>query len=224
MNLRGLVAGVLAGIAGAAAWAAVAYYANLEIGYLAWGIGFLVGLAVAAVGQSPGAPAGALAVAITLLSILGGKYASVDMMLRAELQKMTDAEVSLGPQDFEEDAMIGNIAYEIAEQREEAGETIAWPDYDKEDENLTAEATFPPAIWREAKQQWTSKTPDEQLQLREEASENAKAMMGAFQDQMVASARGEAFTASFGVLDLVFFGLAVATAWGIANNGSIGDD
>ena len=39
-------AGLATGIAGAGVWLAIAHFANMEIGWIAWGIGFLVGVAV----------------------------------------------------------------------------------------------------------------------------------------------------------------------------------
>jgi hypothetical protein len=41
-----VLAGLGAGLAGAGVWLAIAHFANMEIGWIAWGIGFLVGLAV----------------------------------------------------------------------------------------------------------------------------------------------------------------------------------
>lgn len=45
--VKSVVGAVLGGIAGAAIWAAVAFYAHLEAGYVAWGVGILTGLGAA---------------------------------------------------------------------------------------------------------------------------------------------------------------------------------
>lgn len=68
------IAGV--GLVGALAWGLVAFYANLEVGYLAWGIGALAGFVAVKFGGR-GAGIGVLAGAVTLLSMFGGKLLSV---------------------------------------------------------------------------------------------------------------------------------------------------
>lgn len=73
-----IVAGVVAGLVGAAVWGAVAYFLDMELGLLAWGIGGLVGFAVGATAQEDAGPStGILAVVLSVLSIMGGKYAMV---------------------------------------------------------------------------------------------------------------------------------------------------
>lgn len=225
MNARGIIAGLVAGLLGAAAWAALAYYTGVEIGYLAWGIGVLVGLAVAAVGQSPGVAAGGLAVLLTVCSLVVGKYATVELVLRKHLaEAMDSADADLRPEEFEEPALIGRIANQIAEQREANGETIQWPDVSDEDEDAGPEEYFPTNIWRDATRQWNAKSDPEKQQAREQAASETRAMVEQFQNVFFAEARKQGFLASFGPMDLLFFGLAVASAWGIAKNGSLGDD
>jgi len=66
-------AAVAAGIIGAAIWAATAKFANYEIGYVAWGIGALVGGAAMFMGAA-GRFGGMVCAVVALLSIAGGKY------------------------------------------------------------------------------------------------------------------------------------------------------
>ncbi len=69
--------GMAAGILGAAAWAALAYFAGVESGIVAWGIGGIVGFGTA-LGSRGGSPATALiAVLITVVAICAGKYLAV---------------------------------------------------------------------------------------------------------------------------------------------------
>lgn len=72
-SVTGLVVALIAGALGAAAWAALAIYANFEVGYLAWGIGALVGFATVRFGGF-GQPMGVAAAIISVASIFGGKY------------------------------------------------------------------------------------------------------------------------------------------------------
>lgn len=83
MMLAVIVGGVAA-LAGAIVWALVAYYANLEIGYLAWGIGALVGLAFLKFYKPGGTVAGILAVALALGGITVGKFLTMDMYFSSD--------------------------------------------------------------------------------------------------------------------------------------------
>ena len=210
-----IIAGLVAGAIGAAIWAAIAYYAEVEIGYIAWGIGLVVGIAVAAAGEN-GPLAGVTAVAITILSIVGGKYATVEMSIQeaqAQLQNW-DEEQAFSADEVSDEVIQGILADAIAEQREADGESVEWPEYDEDEDSV--EATYPADIWKEAGGQLASKTDDEKQELRQQhvdrVKEWAKEMGQAMADQW----REEGFLASFGPMDLLFFGLAVFTAWGVA--------
>lgn len=67
-----LAAAAGAAVAGALIWAGIGYVAHLEIGFVAWGIGALVGGAARGAGGR-GGPVGMTAAALTLASIAGGK-------------------------------------------------------------------------------------------------------------------------------------------------------
>src|SRR5262249_40727772 len=72
---RILLAGLAAGAAGALIWGAIAYFAHLEVGIVAWGIGFLVGCCVRLADRSfHNKLAGVTAGAVALVSILAGKF------------------------------------------------------------------------------------------------------------------------------------------------------
>ena len=82
MNVTaGVIATVIAGLVGAAIWGGIAYFANVEIGYVAWGIGLLVGFAgrAACGGVGHVAVAGS-AVLMTMLAIVGGKLIVLRML------------------------------------------------------------------------------------------------------------------------------------------------
>ncbi|WP_428386880.1 hypothetical protein [Mucisphaera sp.] len=87
--LRGLIAMVLAGVAGAAMWGGIAYATGYEAAIIAWLIGLLVGGVTAyAAGGSANAVTGLLAMVVTAISIAGGKYAVVEIYLQDELATM----------------------------------------------------------------------------------------------------------------------------------------
>ena len=70
-----VLAALLAAIAGGVAWGLIVRTWNYELGFAAWGIGLLTGLAVlAATRGARGWPLQAIAVVCALLGILLGKY------------------------------------------------------------------------------------------------------------------------------------------------------
>lgn len=71
-----LILGIAAGVVGAVIWAAIAYYADLQIGWIAILVGGMVGLAVAAGGGS-GQTAGVMAAAIAVGAICAGKVGAM---------------------------------------------------------------------------------------------------------------------------------------------------
>lgn len=81
-----VIGGGIAGIIGSAVWALVAYGAGLEIGWIAWLIGGLVGFGVAMAGGK-GGNAGLLAAAIAVLAICLGKVVTVEMLLNHKIEQ-----------------------------------------------------------------------------------------------------------------------------------------
>ncbi|MEM8680541.1 MAG: hypothetical protein AAGF97_14435, partial [Planctomycetota bacterium] len=72
MNPLPIIGAVIAGVIGALIWGAISYYAQVEVGYVAWGIGLLVGWAAHRLGGE-GAVTGIVCAAIALGSMLLGK-------------------------------------------------------------------------------------------------------------------------------------------------------
>lgn len=84
-NLLHVLLAVIGGLVGAAIggtiWAAVAYFTEYEIGYIAIAVGFLAGaFAVLFSGGRRGIPIQLVAVLTALLGIVAGKYAAVYML------------------------------------------------------------------------------------------------------------------------------------------------
>lgn len=70
-----ILAGIVAAIGGGIAWGLIVKSTDYEIGFAAWGIGFLTGLAVLTATRGVrGLPLQAIAVVCALLGILIGKY------------------------------------------------------------------------------------------------------------------------------------------------------
>ncbi len=204
MNLaKGAIAGLIAAIIGALAWAAIVYAARIEIGYLAWGIGGLVGFAVAWATRGGGAAAAVLAVLLTVASIAGGKYLAAQWMVNKDIDEM----IQDRPAEWSEEYTISFMADEVLEARALAGQPAVGEDFSGE-----AQADYPADVWAEAKKRWDS---------MDQAGRDgyAKAKRDGF-DRNLADLRREAtmaaFTGNLGVIDIVFFVLGVITAWQIA--------
>jgi hypothetical protein len=104
MQPRVILGTAAAAAVGAAAWAAVIIFFNYEVGYVAWGIGALVGWAAAAFGGR-GWISGGTAAVFALLAILGGKAIPIQMEVGEVLHEdayqmlMHDAESYPGTSD-----------------------------------------------------------------------------------------------------------------------------
>lgn len=75
--LGGTLAGIVASAAGAAAWAGVTIASGFQIGWMAVGIGFLVGFAVRAVGKGIDPIFGYIGAGLALIGCLAGNLAAM---------------------------------------------------------------------------------------------------------------------------------------------------
>lgn len=214
--LKSLIGGLIAGLVGAAIWAAISFWTGYEIGWIAWGIGGLVGFAVALGGQQ-GMTAGLAAVVISVLAIMGGKYATVELLVNKELggseQMVEQAVDRLENEEF----VVSWLADGIIEERTAQGEEITWPPgvTAEEAEQPDEESEYPPEIWSEAASQWDGMPPEERdayrAQLADMIRQNIEENFAAFRTEI----KRDGFSASFGPLDIVFILLAVVTAFKI---------
>lgn len=205
MKLSQVFLGLLAGAFGAAIWAMVAYSFQVESGWIAWAIGLLVGVAVA-IGGRNGVPAGILAVIITLLSIVSGKYAVVELYARSLDQVMDSVQVD--PNNISDEVLQPHLA-EIVWQSNPTEKPLK--NYDQGDPSVEPKEFFPPAVWALAGEQLSKMSDEEKLALNAERIQRVNDVKEA-----LAGVRQEGFVNAFGFFDLIFFGLAVYTAWKVA--------
>lgn len=206
--MKGLIAGIIAGIAGAALWAGIAAVTGFEIGWLAWGIGAAVGAAVA--WGSEGSPVtGGLAVVIAILAIVTGKYITVEIVLAKE---MGTANEEIARQMETEEYLISWLADGMVYNLTEAGQTINWPAGVNPDE-ASAKEDYPPALWAAAEQTWSSTSEEERAEFKTEVQAQVDANVQAF----ASSIKKDGFLASFGAFDVIFFVLAIATAYKVGS-------
>ncbi|MEM6798244.1 MAG: hypothetical protein AAF589_01900, partial [Planctomycetota bacterium] len=152
-----------------------------------------------------GPAAGGVAVVITILSLLAGKYLAVEFSIQSALQEV-DYELS-------DELMVSYLADDVVAAREAAGKPVKWP-RGADGEGPDSQEDYPADIWRQAQTEWNGLTPDEQQERRDTAEENMRLFMDAFANQV----RQQGFLESFSMFDLLFFGLGVFTAFSIPNN------
>jgi len=137
---------------------------------------------------------------ISVIAILAGKYAATYFIVLSELQ----ADV------LDEEFMIADIADEVAVERAEQGDAIEWPEFDESGSGFAD--IYPAEIWAEAKSRWTALSESEKQHLRDEALQAETEVDDVIQHGTTV----KVFIQSFGLLDIVFLGLAVVTAFQIA--------
>lgn len=216
----GVIGGVIGGVVGAAVWAGVSYATGYEIGWIAWGIGGLVGLGVAWGDKgASGHLAGIVAVIISLCAILAGKYAAVQFVIDKHLTADSLAGEMTAAIETDE-FMRSYVADRVVEKYEAAGKPVNWPE-GMSVEEATVEAEYPPDVWADATARWEAMSDSERGDYRQQVRDTmtadlAQAISG-FRGDMIA----EGFKQSFSAMDVIFFLLAVVTAFKIASSRTV---
>lgn len=214
-DVKDVLFGVIGGVVGAVVWAGVAYFTEYEIGWIAWGIGGLVGYCVALANKerlrSP-AQAGVIAVVITALSIAGGKYLAVELLVPSD-----DELVELFTQSFEDDEyVISYLADDVAAELEAAGRTVDWPE-GVDPDNAATRAEYPADVWDEAVARWSGLSDAERTEFRETREAETRANVEANLPEIRAVMTRGGFAGSFTPMDVIFFGLGMVTAFSVAS-------
>jgi len=207
MNLfSGAIGGAIGGLIGAVAWAAIAYFFRVEVGYVAWAIGGLVGFG-SALGTRGGSPAsGIIAVAITVVAICAGKFLAIYLAISGELANMPQNRDQLS-----DEFCISLVADDICADKMMKGEPINWPGGELA-EAPEKQSDYPPDIWQEAAKSWGEKDAAARTAYIDNFFQTRDAAIQAFRQQITL----DAFLASFGFIDIIFFVLAIITAWRLA--------
>jgi hypothetical protein len=208
------IAGLLGGLLGAAVWAGIAYAIHAEIGWIAWGIGFVVGFCVrvSAGENEEGFAPGLTAAVLAILSVLGGKYAAVWMLVAS--MGIDTIQMQITPDD-----MIEGFANEIAAERIGKGQKVAFSG-GKTLDDASGKADFPPDIWQQATAKWQALPAAEQQKRIAEQQEMMQMLVGAVQGQI----RQQGFWESFSLFDALWFLLAAGTAYKLGHGNISSDD
>ncbi len=85
--VRAIAAGLIAAVVGGVAWGLIVKISDYEVGFVAWGIGFLVGTAVVlATRGARGRHLQIVAVLLALVGILIGKYLSFALITQEDAE------------------------------------------------------------------------------------------------------------------------------------------
>ena len=94
--LPAVLAGLVAAIVGGVVWGLIVKWTDYEVGFVAWGIGFLVGVAIAAAARGArGLVLQVVAVLCALVGILVGKYLSFAWVLQEVAERETQGFVEI---------------------------------------------------------------------------------------------------------------------------------
>lgn len=190
-TILALAAGLLAALVAGGAWAALVFVTDMEIGYVAWGVGLLVGFAMSRVTVQRSKQ---LAVAAAVLAAIGLLAGKAIIFTGSEGALATDLEA-------DQDAMSATLAWQMYEARDLDGTTLALVDAVSDGEQL------PDPVWSAMKQQASVKLATlSNEQKHELALAGSKAVMQNM--GMVGGIR-----AQLSAFDLLWLFLAVGSAF-----------
>ncbi len=213
--MRAVVGGLIGGAFGALLWAGVVLFTGYEVGWIAWIVGGLVGFGVAA-GNADGGrsstAAGTLAVVIAAVSILAGKYAGVQAAMPND-----DEIVAMFMEGFaEEEYVVSYVADEVVGEFESQGRPVSWPP-GVDPATASTEVEYPADVWAEAQTRWRAFSEAERVAFREaREAEVMENISGSLPEIRAVMAEG-GFLGSFSPIDVIFFGLSMATAFGVGS-------
>ncbi|MFH1419995.1 MAG: hypothetical protein ABII12_17105 [Planctomycetota bacterium] len=114
------VLGVILSATGAAvggvAWFLAVWHLNVEVGYIAWGIGVLAGLGMTLGSRNPSTTGGVVAAGMSVLGVVGAKVAIFSFLISAFFLGQTD------DLDVQREFVTGMMANEILDARGIEGE------------------------------------------------------------------------------------------------------
>jgi hypothetical protein len=215
--IRWTIGGLIGGAIGAAIWWAVGSMAHREVGWIAWGIGFLVGFGVRYAANTGGDDEsegqGLIAGALAIGAVLFGKFLVYTALVcwgdNSELRQFADQFTRI-----DDNAMIAGFADEIATRMTQAGQQVAWPP-GVTSQSASTQADYPPAIWQQATAQWKQLGPVGQQQKLKERLALASMLSQALHKP--------SFGDFFSLYDALWFFLATITAYKIGT-GTYGTD
>lgn len=193
-------AALIGAVIGAGIWAGITYATNREVGFVAWGIGGLVGLAVRLAAQeSDGPKFGFLAAGVAILAIVAGKFLAISMMV----SDMNFDGIQVTDQDI-----IVEFADDICKDRQAKGKRVNFP-AGMTLEKANKREDYPTDVWQEATKKWNALGPAEQQRRIAEEKKEIEQIAGELKGEL----RKAGFRESFTPIDILWFVLATITAY-----------
>lgn len=161
------VGAVIGGVIGAVIWAAIAYFTGFEIGWIAIGVGVLVGLGAQLGGGSEttggGMLVGLMSAIVAAGAIAGGKYGASYMFVQDTFGSSMNETYTL--EDIDEEWIYPKLVDDICQTKIADGETIEW------DKQLFADAAawpddYPESIQDMVNEKWDGLDSSERIALR----------------------------------------------------------
>lgn len=207
--VAGLMGGLLGGAAGILIWVVVGYTTHHEVGWIAWGVGFLTGFGVRYAsylrsGEEASLPKGIVAAAMAVGSIVAAKYI-VFLLIVGGAKHVESGKWS--PEDLlADESMVSGLADKLVADMAKNGQPIAWPP-GMSAETAARKNDYPPAIWQQAETQWNALGVQGQADRRKALLQLAMALE--------AATRKPGFDDTFTPYDFLWVALAVITAFKI---------
>lgn len=203
---NGVVGSLVGGAVGALVWMGVTLVTDHEVGWIAWGVGGLAGAGMSLGMKGNGdVTAGVIAALIAVVSVFAGKYAAVHFIVQKEIDKIEATPIGASQLQL-------RVADELVEEWKTDGRNLVWP------AGMTVEKAqgpkdYPDGVWDEAVLRFDSLSAEERAQMTKEMSEYRSHNLRSQQSTWAT----EGFKESLGGLDLLWAGLAVATAFRLAS-------
>lgn len=190
--IRAIVAGAAAALLGGAIWALIAVGADLEVGWVAWGIGLGVGLAMTKVTDLRGTMIAGTAAALSAVGLIAGKLLIVHLLAGGQWVE----EIEASP-----DLMTQAAAFELRTSE-------GWSDSVSSELSVIGETdTLTDQLWEtmiaEAAAYAEATSPEHRTEMAQAFADAVVGEVGLF----------ERVQSQLSLFDLLWFGLALTTAW-----------
>lgn len=224
-----IIGASIGGVIGAAAWAAVVYFFNYELGILAAGVGFICGLGAVIGARGEGnAYSGMVAVVVALIAIVVGKSAIHVMYLATleDIQSQIESEMAstVNASSLEEFQIYQGLVDQIAEKRLNNRIAIDWPNPDMTLEAAYWPDDYPQDLINETTETWSAMSPEDQTEFKEARASYLNDGLLEYNQMLeeeIAAVKDVQFTDTLSPFDALWAILALGAAWGV---GSGGDD
>jgi uncharacterized membrane protein (Fun14 family) len=194
-----ILSGLMAGLLGGAVWAGVSHWTGYEVGYLAWGVGALVGFAVGSAAKQKAGVITALAACVFAVGgIAVGKYGGLWLDIDAVIRQTRDEPIS-------DELLTTYIADQVIIDRQAQGQEVVWPE-GVDALETDAQTDYPADVWAEAERQWAAMTASERATFRRTVTETAAQEL---KDLPLASM----IVSTISVHDILWLGLAIISAF-----------